>query len=1006
MHFCNATVVKDCPKSHGVCEVVELDSVRCQQVIVDLLELDQLELDLDLSVRDYGDEPIHPTDYTDEIEGQLMKSTYMWCPFSKNYVTVFMLMSFAPGVNGASVLPEHQIGIFEFIFNMFYYGVLLLILYQFVHFIMSIFELCTTRFLRIIDKGETFFYREYHAGKQFWEGEYKQARKFAAREYQQEKVYVKNQVQQYMFMQMLTSCVHGVGVIVGMFALFYRRSDSISGLMYQQGARQTFNRASIFLTGLLSLAMLILAPIMGSKKILEIIRPILDLLRQVPYASWVMDWLSKWWEGEVDFDDLPEDMSGLHEEFKDDSFKATQQELREHAERMQAHHQRWRDIDEKRRQSQEKLDEMLDQVEIDQVRAENNSRAGVGCDLNEGFDYKSFDKVEKVRKEIDKRQKNAEKDVEKFKKKFQQTFVSEKKKEVKIATDFNDKQFEQDLEDALRTSCVVEATIRDVDDEDKYLFESVNHIKYDGSKINNKHQTWENVNQTWEKVNQTKVDKSLNLEQQGLTEEEKQQKLYKSVAKYLSMKPEDVIRIMAQPLSEDSANERLIRQFVNQHENWFNNHSVDNDDYNFDRDYNGDLPPLIDEEFFRSRKENPWRTWLNDKWEDFKYCELENEYVISARDWFLENKETIGKCLIFAACFYAGYRRNLSNENYDDPPEDEYLEADKQGVNRGKKRGGAYKHVRNRKRPRGSGGEEDDLKGGIVLENPLTERELYYEKMRAERYDGNEFGYEGETYTFNHRMRDRRDLEQQGNVVDMPSLQDDTEIRRKIYAAKRRVVRANKKDVEAFISQARKKFESALVKCKKQSWNPNDKAAGVFKIYNDENRYLCTGTLVGNKMYVVMHVLSEDTTKNYTARNHVHSLELKGSKMYLMNDEIAAFDVNGIKSPFTCKNLKVLEDADIVTVFGFGSGGSTTPDSIVGFASPLGWCNAQTRCGDCTSPVLNKDGNIVGFWTNGNGVDFGRFEKITEEFIELAKKNLTANHVGLDFRSSPLFQKL
>jgi hypothetical protein len=152
-----------------------------------------------------------------------------------------------------------------------------------------------------------------------------------------------------------------------------------------------------------------------------------------------------------------------------------------------------------------------------------------------------------------------------------------------------------------------------------------------------------------------------------------------------------------------------------------------------------------------------------------------------------------------------------------------------------------------------------------------------------------------------------------------------------------------------------------------------------------------------------MHVLSEDITKRYTAKNIVHSIELRADKMRVMSDEIVAFDVNGIRSPFTCKNLKVLEDADIVTVFGFGSGVSTMPDSIVGFASPLGWCNAQTRCGDCTSPVLTKDGNIVGFWTNGNGVDFGKFEQITPHFIELAKTRLGATHVGLDFLSSPRF---
>jgi hypothetical protein len=98
----------------------------------------------------------------------------------------------------------------------------------------------------------------------------------------------------------------------------------------------------------------------------------------------------------------------------------------------------------------------------------------------------------------------------------------------------------------------------------------------------------------------------------------------------------------------------------------------------------------------------------------------------------------------------------------------------------------------------------------------------------------------------------------------------------------------------------------------------------------------------------------------------------------------------------------VLEDAAIVTVFGFGCGESLQPDSVVGFASPLGWCNAPTRDGDCTAPVLDVNGKIVGFWTHGNGRDFGRFERITPEFIEQTKDNKdVVFHSGLLFRSSP-----
>jgi hypothetical protein len=147
--------------------------------------------------------------------------------------------------------------------------------------------------------------------------------------------------------------------------------------------------------------------------------------------------------------------------------------------------------------------------------------------------------------------------------------------------------------------------------------------------------------------------------------------------------------------------------------------------------------------------------------------------------------------------------------------------------------------------------------------------------------------------------------------------------------------------------------------------------------------------------------------KIYRAINGEHAIELKPSQMTIMNDEIVGFEVNGIPSPFKNTNLKVLEDAAIVTVFGYGNGETLTPDAIVGFASPKGWCNAETRSGDCTSPVLDCNGNIVGFWTHGNGVDFGRFEPVTPEFINLAKENhTTTKHVGLDFRSCPLSQQI
>jgi hypothetical protein len=158
---------------------------------------------------------------------------------------------------------------------------------------------------------------------------------------------------------------------------------------------------------------------------------------------------------------------------------------------------------------------------------------------------------------------------------------------------------------------------------------------------------------------------------------------------------------------------------------------------------------------------------------------------------------------------------------------------------------------------------------------------------------------------------------------------------------------------------------------------------------------------VGNKVFVVVHSLSEDITLEYKAVNHVHTHKMLGKDIVLVNEEIAYFPLNGFSSPFKVHNMKVMEDASIITVFGFGNGNDDQPDAIVGFASPLGWCNAPTRDGDCTAPVLDVAGNVVGFWTHGNGRDFGRFEPVTAKMQEAARAGVGKNHVGLDFQFAP-----
>jgi len=264
-------------------------------------------------------------------------------------------------------------------------------------------------------------------------------------------------------------------------------------------------------------------------------------------------------------------------------------------------------------------------------------------------------------------------------------------------------------------------------------------------------------------------------------------------------------------------------------------------------------------------------------------------------------------------------------------------------------------------------------------------------------YDFNDDGRDGEGF---HKYNDRRTMRKQGTDLKPMNVGNDTPLRRAVDKAKKRVIVARKADIEKFIKDVHAKF-SAPQKLDTQAFKPSQLAAGVYKIFAGE-QYLCTGTHVGNRMYVVLHCLQDDTSIQYRAVNHVHTLMMDVTKFVMVNAEIGYFPINGIKSPFNTRSFKVLEDSQIVTVYGFGHGGDSVPDAIVGFASPLGWCNAATRNGDCTAPVLDVNGRIVGLWTHGNGRDFGRFEPITAKFLEQCADNGDVPlHNGIAFRPCP-----
>jgi hypothetical protein len=258
-----------------------------------------------------------------------------------------------------------------------------------------------------------------------------------------------------------------------------------------------------------------------------------------------------------------------------------------------------------------------------------------------------------------------------------------------------------------------------------------------------------------------------------------------------------------------------------------------------------------------------------------------------------------------------------------------------------------------------------------------------------------------------------------GTPPKSPTMVPDIELRRAVYKARKSVKVARADEVHKFQQECKRKFEPKFEKLVKervqlmeinyrdrvvaQSWNPKLKSAGVFKAYVN-GVYVCTATLISGKMWMVVHAMSEDITAKYLFVNHQHSLEFTGKHIHLVNDvttELAYFDVSGIPCAYKVNHLKIPTESAIVSVFGYGTTPTDQPDVVPGFASPLGWCNSKTRNGDCSSPVITDDGNIIGLWTHGNGQTFGCFEPVSQSFIDL-HKNVELNHIGLDFRSNPL----
>jgi len=170
-----------------------------------------------------------------------------------------------------------------------------------------------------------------------------------------------------------------------------------------------------------------------------------------------------------------------------------------------------------------------------------------------------------------------------------------------------------------------------------------------------------------------------------------------------------------------------------------------------------------------------------------------------------------------------------------------------------------------------------------------------------------------------------------------------------------------------------------------------------------DGEYACTATLANGRLFVVLHALKGVSSK-YQIVNHAGTVELDFSTLVVHTPEIGSFACVNVASPFKGPHiLKTLEQSAIVMIYGYGAG-SSEPEAILAFGSPKGWANAKTEVGTCTSPVLDVDGRIVGFWTHGNG-KFGCFDPITPEFIASVKATHSKPLSSTVFQSGPLSQE-
>jgi hypothetical protein len=834
-----------------------------------------------------------------------------------------------------------------------------------------------------------------------------------------------------------------------------------------QGARQSVNKGGMFMTGMLSIFMLLLAPVLGAKRMVELCKPVLELFKQIPYATWMCDWLHDWWNGKVDFDDLPEDHNDEVRKYAKKVYGDYMNAQREYAgegkeepHQMRPHFPYYgvgthfvRSVDTVRvvrfdiKQTHLiRLEDLVSEVAMKDFQLPfKTSLFGSVLKDSDGTDihaYKTrvFDSKEEFLTFL--KDENGPfvaycKDCLHIPKpsgesipipeglKFNFSHISggedgaarRKAKLEKVKVEYervcreNPEAFVESDESSEEDSMEVGNPLVKILTEDEIARDIVREkecvdLEMYFQEAQRAFEKRPLVDETPEKL--TSIDltnSSSSTSVEGLEpqcywyEEEEVEEMtrraqvrqwkdpvmsprqYWSAFMSLFYNKKDLDAVMKAQAECKVSTAEMEKKL---HTDAYNKVDVEVDKAKERADQEA-LDEMESEG--RSGFFDYWFGPTCEWWTESNFGQAVDEkfddYIVEpyekVTDYFRQKWKSVpmkGRKVIKVAAFVTCLVAFMWMRSRDSTDMDEQ----KAGWNLNKGGRAGKKNRRQQGGPRRNFGKKNawDYSEGV---------EDHPENFNDNRYEHDEYG--------------RMDGQASGPVV--PDVVDDSKQQRAIFKSKKLRIRVDTQDYLKWLNESRQSFQRQLEtkKLVAQSWKPDDLSGGVYKIYDESNNYLCTGTLVADQMFVVMHALSEDLTKTYYARNHVHSITMRAKTLSVHNDHIASFKVSGFATPFKAHHMRPLKESSIVTVFGYGDGACTRPDVITGFASPTGWCTAATRKGDCTSPVLDKDGFVVGFWTHGDGDQFGRFEIVTSELVNFMKQVKPVTHSGLDFQSRP-----